>query len=402
MGFWKQLQIQQEEAGYSLGEDSWRGVCPRCIADPALALYVSRVAQIERCDFCGGPGPNGVNLDDLFRYMSECLGSEWEDPIHQVGWDGSEGGWQLPVRDTYDLLVHLGEPLGEDGELREEFVHAFDHPWCQRNPYRLAHHEMLVYSWAAFSRHVKEKSRYLFLSTGPSADPDSELVEPAEMLEQLRMAIVNSGLIKRLPAGTELVRARQHEPDEELATAAALGSPPPGSAVASRMSAVGIPMFYGAQDLDTALAELRLKSQSRRATVATWTTARDLPYLDLVDIDVPSIFDMTAKGRRPWRRFLREFADDAAQVPDSAGIAYVPTQIVTEYIRYEVLDSDGTPVRGIRYRSAVRAGGVSWVLFVDATGCVDATPGWEAGAAHWLGLDRASIRHFEPSWNEVR
>jgi hypothetical protein len=375
--------------------DGDSGVCPGCISDVALARYVSRLRLIDRCDFCGGPSPFGVPLWELFRYMETSLATEWDDPVNEVGWATREGGWLIPagvVRDSYDLMVHLGEPLGEKGALRDAFLQHFDHDWCPRDPYRLAHHEVLTSSWGVFSRYVKETSRYLFLSTGRSTEADSELVAPAAMLEELRVAIVNSGLIRRLPAGRELFRARRHKADEELATAAALGSPPAERAAASRMSAVGIPMFYGAEDLDTALAELRLEPDGR-ATVATWSTARQLPYLDLVDIDIPSIFDMTARGWRPWRRFLREFADDAAQPPDLAGITYVPTQIVTEFIRHEVLDSDGTPVRGIRYRSAVRAGGVSWALFVDAAGCVEAGPGWETVPINWLALDGRSVRH---------
>lgn len=68
---------EQEEAGFRLVDDPWRGVCPNCIADPALARYVSRLAQIESCSFCGGAGPSGVTLQELFRYMGNCLVTEW-------------------------------------------------------------------------------------------------------------------------------------------------------------------------------------------------------------------------------------------------------------------------------------------------------------------------------------
>jgi hypothetical protein len=57
-------------------------------------------------------------------------------------------------------------------------------------------------------------------------------------------------------------------------------------------------------------------------------------------------------------------------------------------------------VRGIRYGSAARAGGVSWVLFVDAGGCVEADLGWEDAQDHWLGMDPSSLRRFQPAWAE--
>jgi hypothetical protein len=81
----------------------------------------------------------------------------------------------------------------------------------------------------------------------------------------------------------------------------------------------------------------------------------------------------------------------------------VPTQVFTEYVRHVIGDRDD-PVRGIRYRSAVRPEGVSWVLFVDAEGCTEAAPGWQDDSTRWLALDPPSLRHFEaaPSWTETQ
>jgi len=402
VGITKRTLEEQWAAGFSIAGDASRGVCPNCIADAALARYVSRLTLIERCSFCGGPGPNGVLLQELFRYMGSCLTTEWEDPAEGVGWDGGEGGWQIAegkVRDSYDLLWNLGQPF-ENGALQDEFAWAFEHEWVPRNPYRLARHEVLAYSWDEFARYVREEARYLFLRTGRSADPDSELIEPAQFLEELEVAIANSGLVRRLPAGTQLFRARQHAPEEVLAVPAELGSPPPRRAPANRMSPPGISMFYAAEGLETALAELRPEAPDRMAAVAEWTTARELAYLDLVDVEVPSIFDMTARPMRPWLRFLSRFAAEVSQpvASDAAGIDYVPSQVVTEYVRHAVLASNGEPVRGIRYRSAVRPGGVSWVLFVDTAACTELQPGWEAEAGLWLAVDKPSIRRFRLGW----
>jgi hypothetical protein len=111
---------------------------------------------------------------------------------------------------------------------------------------------------------------------------------------------------------------------------------------------------------------------------------------------------MVGRVQRPWRLFLHRFAAEAAQLvrPDSGGIDYVPTQIVTEFVRHELRASDNSSVLGIRYRSAARPVGVSWVIFVAADGCVEATQGWEGEATHWLGMDRASLRRFRPLWVE--
>jgi hypothetical protein len=164
-------------------------------------------------------------------------------------------------------------------------------------------------------------------------------------------------------------------------------------------------MFYGAEDVDTALAELRPQRLPRCATVATWTTARPLHYLDLVDVQVPTLFDQGGKHLRPWLLFLRRFAEEVSQPvsPGGAAVDYVPTQVFTEYVRHVIGDRDD-PVRGIRYRSAVRPEGVSWVLFVGAEGCTEAAPGWQDDSRRWLALDASSLRHFEatPSWMETQ
>ncbi|PLS75529.1 MAG: hypothetical protein CYG61_06840 [Actinobacteria bacterium] len=92
MGYWKQVQLEQEEAGFSLGEPG-RLVCPSCIADEGLRLYVSRVARLgdARCDFCAGPRPHGLAVQELFRYMASMIGAEWGDPYHLAAWDQEDG-----------------------------------------------------------------------------------------------------------------------------------------------------------------------------------------------------------------------------------------------------------------------------------------------------------------------
>lgn len=83
----------------------------------------------------------------------------------------------------------------------------------------------------------------------------------------------------------------------------------------------------------------------------------------------------------------------------------MPTQVFTEYVRH-VLGGSGDPVQGIRYRSAMRPEGASWVLFLDHTACTDASSGWKCNPEHWLGLLPSSLQHFEampgvPGWRAI-
>jgi hypothetical protein len=401
----KNRQIEQWEAGHSLDlAKDHLGVCPGCIDDEGLQRYVADHAQIESCDFCGEPGPQGLNLGALFDYMGNRIDTEWDRAIEELYYGEGDEIWEsggATVYDSSELLWELDEPLGND-ELREAFVAAFEDDRISRHAFRLAHHERLAYGWETFARYVRQECRFLFLRTGRGPQDDEELIPPGELLDELGMALENGDLIRTLQPGRPLFRARQHAPEETLATPAELGSPPRDRAGANRMSPPGISMFYGSEDSDTALAELRLEASPRLATVGTWTTARPLRFLDLVDVDVPTLFDLTGQSQRPWRLFLKGFADDVSLPANPAGAAvdYVPTQVFTEYVRHVLGGSE--PVRGIRYRSAMRPGGVSWVHFVDADGCTEAASGWESGLAHWLGLEATSPRRFRSwSWTEI-
>ncbi len=407
VGYVKNRLIEQGEHGHSLDlAKEGLGVCPSCIDDDGLRHFVASRAQNERCDFCGGPGPHGLTLGVLFDYMGDRIGTEYDRAIDTLFLGEGDDLWEsggATVYDAADLLWELGDPLGNDG-LRDAFVEAFEDDRISSHAFRLAHHERLAYGWETFARLVKEKSRYLFLRTEQGPQGDEELIPPDELLDRMAQAIENGDLIRRLPAGSQLVRARQHASGEVLSTPVDLGSPPPGCAGVSRMSPPGIAMFYGAADAETALAELRLEAFPRMATVGTWVTARPLRFLDLVDVDVPSIFDMVGKVQRPWRLFLKGFADNVSQPPDPGeeAVHYVPTQIFTEYVR-DALGGSGEPVRGIRYRSAVRPPGVCWVLFVDAAGCTETASEWETDHGHWLALQPTSLRRFQltQSWTEI-
>lgn len=390
MSFAKRQLEREQELGFSLS-DADRQVCPDCIEDPALKQFVARHARIDRCGFCDGPGPYGLSLEALFEYMSGCLQDEYDDPLNEVGWDS---GWATAyVFDSDELLDKLEEPLGHP-DLRDAFVLAFEREWCQANPHGLPYDRALAYSWERFADYVRTRGRYLFLRTGRRKQgQDPEVIEPAQVLDEVAKTIHNSDVIRTLPVGSPLLRARAHPKERPATTAADLGSPPIGATTANRMSPAGISMFYGAEDQDTALAELRPRTGDW-ATVARWTTTRDLRYLDLAQLPpVPSLFDQVARVQRPWLKFLWRFAAEIAQPvdPDAGPVDYVPTQIFTEFIRDELLAPDGQPIEGIRYRSAVRDGGMCWVLFVDAEGC--------GGDAHaLLRLDPIGIVRFEPWW----
>ena len=335
--------------------------------------------------------------------MHRCLEEEsgagllqWIQTFAKDGTGDFEDEESSPPLESDELLVALHEPLASPA-LRNEFLKAFAlFEWSLEYSWR--RDTALARSWDAFGAYVKHTGRYVFLRSGTEADADDEgLVSPAMLLDELQTVIQGARVIRRVPAGSRVVRVREHPASEMPSTAVDLGSPPPERTRSNRMSPVGVSMFYAADDLRTALAEVR-PGHGRWATAATWSTGREMRILDLADLPpIPGIFDAAASADRLPLAFLHRFAAEiAGPVHSNADpIDYVPTQILTEYVRHVLRDTDGTAVSGIRYRSAVDGAGACWALFVDADEM-------RRGGPSRLELDHGSLQRYEPWWRECR
>jgi RES domain-containing protein/HEPN superfamily RES-like protein len=241
--------------------------------------------------------------------------------------------------------------------------------WCDAEPFMLTRSEQLRFSWDSFCKMIKHKRRHFF-STAESAE-DSELFSPSEILRIIFDYAEEAGAFVTLPRGTHLFRARLEKRGERHASALALGPPPLEAAVqTNRMSSPGIVMTYVAEDAETALAETADKPG--RFALADFVTERDAVILDLTRLpEAPSIFvelsDSLEYDPRVRLNFLhsisREISKPIAR-DDRAHIEYVPTQVVTEYVRTAVT-IEGQPVAGIRYRSSRRRTETALVLFAD-------------------------------------
>ena len=162
------------------------------------------------------------------------------------------------------------------------------------------------------------------------------------------------------------------------------------------MSPAGVSMFYAAFDEDTALAETYVRSDCwpRKASVAVFRTTGDLYLLDLVNLpQVPSIFDDdTANLDRASLSFLHAFNHDFTHPVENDGrehVEYVPSQVVTEFVRYRLPGKAERAVHGIRYRSSRRGAGIGCVLFYAHEDIVDqdglgpaATPPFDLVSGH--------------------
>jgi len=361
--------------------DSKEAVCADCMEDDFFTAYIKSNATIKHCDYCGQSSsvPISVDVYEIIDRISDGLASEYNDAADEpVPYESAEGGYQLPVMTTYELLDEVEFYAGND-ELHDRIVSALpDYPWIRRDPMSLSKADALRYGWKDFCQSVKHRVRYLLF---PPSDNDymTDGIRPEEMLDALGNVVTEIELFSDLPSGTQLHRARIHEPGRRLETALDLGPPPSTKArFANRMSPSGVSMFYAAFDEQTALAETNVRQNKggAEATIAIFELIEDVSVLDLRQIpEVPSLFDgEEVRWKRPGLIFLNDFLEDFVKPIEKDGrehIDYVPSQIVTEYFRYRFSAEKGITLRGIVYPSSQTDTGAACVLFVSNEDCAD-------------------------------
>lgn len=371
MGYWKDRMIRQEEQGWNFLSGELY-VCADCFDDEFMKDFIKENATEQECTYCEGrddkPIATSMNavLEIIGSAISYCFASPESSLLRE------DGDWVFgeSIMDIDEVLDALGSPTANDDVL-DDIRDAFhSRQWVEKNFFGLSEVDQLRYGWADFVEAVKRHSRYLFMMpTQEEVELDLDKIPPHKMLDEIGKVVNEVGLVKAIEAGTQWFRARIHDPDKSFLTASELGTVPREKAVnPNRMSPAGIPMFYGASDEATVIAETYLpkQGQSAVASVATFQTARSLSVLDLTELPpMPSAFDETTRHLRPAIGFLRGFIEDLTQAIAKDGrehIDYVPTQIVTEYFRHVFKRLAGGQVNGIIYQSSLK-GGTCCVLF---------------------------------------
>jgi hypothetical protein len=379
-------------------------VCVRCVEGDSLANAIFTNMVESRCDYCGRRSrkPIAAPVDVLVEPVLEGLQTEWADPGDELYYDGRDGGYQGETFSSDDLLLWEIDRFSEHESLVEEIADLLsDYHWCKKDYGLLRPGEALTYGWSNFCHKVKHETRYMFFeeASGPPELRHPDDVRPEEMLGSVGYAVREAGLVRAVEVGKRFVRARVDAPSAIHGSADALGPPPLEYAVQpNRMSPAGIPMFYGAVEADTALAEVRSNDPTPVvATIAIWSASRPFDIVDLTQLPpAPSIFDRASRHLRDPILFLREFIRDLAKPitrDRHEHIEYVPTQIVTEYFRYRfrsgTREGPSGRIQGLAYPSSRHLGGVAVVLFFDQMQCRDSATEHDDV---WLVLDRGTLR----------
>ena len=228
--------------------------------------------------------------------------------------------------------------------------------------------------WDSFERSLKTEARFF---SRMAADHLSSIFDGIDEMQTRdnRPLVINAGPKTDFSA---VYRPRVFQSDEKLNAALCrpdtqLGSPPATLALAGRMNAQGISVFYGANYADVAIAEVRAPVGSQVA-VARFEIIRHLRLLDLTALSEVSVrgsvFNDKLAGQMARASFLRSLSGRITRpvMPEDEPYEYLVTQAIADFLATEA----SVPIDGIIYPSVQRAGHVLNVVFFHKAARVEA------------------------------
>lgn len=350
-------------------------VCHDCIGDSFLADEVKEKGHRGLCGYCG-KRRKALALEKLAERIHEVLQEHFRLTLNETPWR----------RSGYPVVYLIVNMAGLDEKIANDVTALLSEPYeyeamtdGAENPYDSdAHYEEFrpdewgfLDIWEAFCSEIRSRARFF------STSAETALRDIFGNLSTLK-TFDDQPVIRKITPDEEdrfLWRARTAQSTRELKTI--LGAPvreigPPTSRLAKggRMNAPGIPVFYGALDEDTCVAEARAPVGSH-VVVAKFEILRPLRLLDfdsLTKIYVErSHFDPTYASHIGHASFLRRLVREMSRpiMPGDEAFEYLVTQAVAEYLAHKVEPR----LDGIIFHSSQTDGaGRNVVLFNHACG----------------------------------
>ncbi len=372
-------QAKREIDDRPFAEETFPDVCANCFNDPALASFVKAHASADSCFYCERESDNGepiaAHLGKVLDLINLGIRTRYNCPEAELSYAGREGGFQGSLHEMRDIIQDWVEVSDNSGDLMEDIIEAFgDDIELARINHGVTGGDILRWSWKEFCNVVKHESRYVFFRDKDrhesSREPDG--IPAAQMLDALASIIQRFGLTRKLPTGTTLFRCRFHNEPQLPDDPRELGQlrQPDRAKTSNRMSPAGISMFYAAFDSDTTILETYAPHEhDNRATIGKFQLDEEVTVVDLTALpSIPSIFDLERHDTKDEIEFLCGFRNHITAPVSKDGfehVEYVPSQIVTEYIRRVGLPNSES-IHGIMYSSAKHRGHNAVVLFSTA------------------------------------
>lgn len=351
-----------------MGNGEEMGCCINCFSNPFIIKWIQESGNIDECGYCGSESVEVVAVEDLGEFIRECLSKAYANattddiPYHMyeradsvytideiLRWD--EDIFSADLEDQGKAESLLSDLMSESGpswrDIAQGDIDEFeggDAYLILKDSFYSPDHNVFQYDWEDFTYIVKHVNRFFDLNGTRTRE---------ELLE--RFGLFMKLMTKELPIGYRIWRGRLNPPNNPYVTISQqlkeCGPPPRNKAISLRMSPSGISYFYGAEDFETSYKEIRATKEST-AIYGLFETTRILRIVDLSHIPhviIGSIFSPDYDhDLHAAKHFLRSFRDEISKPiePNEAQIEYLPTQLLTEYIRSKGYD-------GVRYGSSL-------------------------------------------------
>ncbi|MDO9182210.1 MAG: HEPN-associated N-terminal domain-containing protein [Bacteriovorax sp.] len=370
MGQTKRRIDRETEHGYTSIDSR---ICNHCVSDRHIKQFIKGIGEKSKCDYCEKNRAKTVEFNKFIEFFLEHVDSLYSDPLEVLV--NFEDGETFGISELLDDI-----DLTEQESLRNDVEYSLsDREWCETPYYHYEESEALNAGWEKFAAVVK-RNRYTFHQLDD--EHFYEPIRPSAFLPALSHVISRIGLYKTLTKGTSLYRVRIEKKNEKFTKASELASPPANKAIyPNRMSPSGIPMFYGAFDIGTAIKETYSGNKEHIATIAKFKFLKDIILVDLSKIPPYLDFFEDADYNNQQIEFLNDFVKAISAPIDRDGrehVEYVPTQIITEHLRYvHHKMNDNEEILGLIYPSSKSNGKKSVVIFCENEHCVEKGDGKE-------------------------
>jgi len=349
-------------------------MCFKCAEDEFLRAQIEKDGHDGTCFYCGQGGKT-FSINQMADLVDPALSEFFyrtaaEPPDLACPQEGDRRRKGQPVADVISDYVGYGE-FAEDircvlAERHDEIERGQTD--LEEGPFdREAHYARkdsvdawdFEGDWRRFERSLKSENRYFNRTAGAILTSIFEGIDGHSTISG-RPIVVEAGPGMELAV---LYRARVFQREAKLKEAMkrpdmGLGPPPPSDAVAGRMNAGGIAVFYAATAPKVALAEVRPPVGSKvligRFEVIRPLRLLDLRALELLADEEGSIFDVEHVRRLQRGKFLRgvSWLVSKPVMPDDQVRDYLPTQAVADFLA----TAADPPLDGMIYPSVQFAG----------------------------------------------
>lgn len=353
-------------------------VCHDCIGNRHLKTFINSKRTRGYCDYCGG-NKHVIELEEFVEEIEGCILQEYESAVF-ISESLEDEVVSGVAFDNYDLINdYFSDELDISSDLlRSDLVNALNKTsiksWIKRDFFRGTQDQFDKSLWSKFSNLIKYQCRYLSdrIEDGDEEDAKSS----SSILDQIGKYVSedNLKLLETFKRNSlTIFRGRVHSCDVELINDIDFYPPPREVAPFGRMNPDGIPMFYGALEIETVQSELYTE-MNNCLSISKFTNYKKLLLLDLTKLEIgklPSIFDRKKHNLRSTFLFLSYFAADVSKKIDNQySIEYIPTQVVTEFFKHCYV-KNGEKLDGIIYPSSKRKFGKNIVLFINRENMID-------------------------------